>query len=335
MNNDLPVNSIRPKYPHDSAGNILTTEIPVFKPTTTVGEIKTSIVDGKQDYESINYIYIVDNDSKLAGVLSIKDIFRNDEKKHASEMMSTEVVYAHPYTNQEKVSMLSLKHKLKAIPILDKDRNFMGVVTSDTILQVMHEELSEDLLKFVGMHTHKAKHDDIMSLSVKDSLLHRLPWILIGLFGGILIAETMGFFEDTLQEHIILAAFVPLMVYMSNAIGQQVSAFVIRDAAINSTIHYMSYFWKHTGVIFLMSVILSIVMFVYSMLFYQDLNISRVLAVALFGTSISSVITGFGIPYIFIKLKQDPANATGPIATIIQDLLSVIIYLVIAVSLIS
>jgi magnesium transporter len=335
MPKELSVTSIHQKYPRETAGSLMVTNIPVAKPSSTIKDVKDLIVKKSKEYESINYIYIVDHTGKLTGVISVKDVFQHPENTVVSEIMDKELYYAHPYTHQEKVAFLSLKHEIKAIPVIDKEKNFLGVVPNGTILSVMHEETSENLLKFVGMHNQEVVSDDIMHLSVKASLIHRLPWIVIGLFGGILIAETMGFFEETLSEHIVLAAFVPLMVYISNAIGQQVSAFLIRDTAIYSSINYVKYFLKHTWIVLLLSIILAAIIFAYTALVYQDINLAKVLSAALFGTTISSIITGFGIPYIFIKLKQDPANATGPISTIVQDFVSVIIYLTIAVLLIS
>ena len=172
-----------------------------------------------------------------------------------------------------------------------------------------------------------------MSLSVSTSLKHRLPWIIIGLIGGLLIARTIGAYEQTLEKNLTIAAFIPLMVYMSNAVGQQVSAFVIRDSALNDNLPFTKYLIKQSILVFLIAIIMSLLLFSFGTFFYQDFTISRTLGIALFGTITSSIFTGLVIPYVFIRLKLDPANASGPVGTVVQDFLSVVIYFTIASSL--
>jgi magnesium transporter len=307
--------------------------VPVVPPSATIKEIKSLVSHQTRDYESINYIYVVNAHKKLEGILSIKELFGSDDSALAKNVMVTELVYAHPYTNRERAAHMALKHNIKAIPVLDKENNFMGVLTGDQILTIMHEESVEDLLKIAGVGQSSLTTDNVMTMSIWQSLKHRLPWIIIGLAGGIAIAETIGFFEQTLSQNLILAAFIPLMVYMSNAVGQQVNVFVIRDTAINGNLPFWKYFSRQLWIVFLISILMGILLYTYTRITHSDIVIANIMGIAIFATILSSVFSGFFIPFIFIKLKSDPANASGPISTVIQDFLSVLIYFAIATAL--
>lgn len=172
--------------------------------------------------------------------------------------------------------------------------------------------------------------DNVLKLSLGKSLKHRLPWLLIGLGGGVLSAQIVGNFEDLLSTNLILAGFIPLIVYMSDAVGTQMEAYVIRDFALHPRINFVKYFFKHLVIVVMIGAIISVLLFVASLLFDHELKISLVLSVALFFSVLSSVFTGLIMPRIFEKTKTDPANASGPIATIIQDIVSISIYFLIA-----
>ncbi|KKS17280.1 MAG: Mg2+ transporter, magnesium transporter [candidate division WWE3 bacterium GW2011_GWC1_41_7] len=326
------ISAIQPdqKYPPDSVGQLIEPNVPVVSPHTSVLEIKELINKNIDEFRTINYIYITDHSNKLTGVVSIREVLKHDNHRHVSEIMTTDLIYTHPYTHQERAAYMALKKKVKAVPVLDKDHHFLGVIPYDTLLSVLYQEISEDLLKFAGLTRGHSETDDVMSLKVLTSLKHRLPWIIIGLAGGLLIARTIGAFESTLQNNLILAAFIPLMVYMSNAVGQQVSAFVIRDSALTDKLPFRKYFIKQSSIVLLIALIMSTILFGISVLFYGDFNIAKILSVSLFGTITSSILTGLTIPYVFVKLRFDPANASGPVGTVIQDFLSVLIYFTIA-----
>jgi len=127
-----------------------------------------------------------------------------------------------------------------------------------------------------------------------------------------------------------LAAFIPLIVYMADAVGTQMEAFIIRDLALHPRIKFNKYLIKQVLIVATIGLLLSTVLFITSIILYQSMGIALTLSLALFLAIISSVVTGLLIPYLFEKTRLDPANASGPIATIVQDILSVTIYFLIA-----
>jgi magnesium transporter len=176
----------------------------------------------------------------------------------------------------------------------------------------------------------EARTDNVVDLPLKISFEHRFPWLFLGLLGGILAAKIVGVFEATLEKNLTLAAFIPLIVYMSDAVGTQMEAFVIRDLAIRDDFNFGRYLRRQLRVLFLIALVISLGVLVLSWLLYQDWGVSKVLAIALFFSVISAVFTGLLIPYFFSAFRLDPANASGPIATVIQDILSVVIYFSVA-----
>ncbi len=316
--------------PKDVAGSIMTDRVPLASPENTIRTVEEYLLKNVKDIESINYVYVVSKTGRLRGVISIKEIFRQPKNKKVSEVMIKDLATAHPYTDQRRVAQISLRHNIKAVPIVDKDNKFLGAVLSDTILNTIYQEFQEDILHLAGVEKHKFSIDDVTSLSLFSSLKHRLPWLIIGLFGGILAAQVIGIFEETLAENIILAAFIPLVVYMAGAVGTQVGFFIIRDLAIHSKINFFFYALRQILVVFSIGLVVSFLVFALSLMFYGLWYIALTLALAMFLAILSSIITGLFIPYIFSRFKFDPANASGPVATIIQDLMSVTIYLLVA-----
>jgi len=160
-------------------------------------------------------------------------------------------------------------------------------------------------------------------------LKRRLPWLIIGLGGGILVAHIIGLFQGTLAENIILAAFIPLVVYMASAAGTQVSFFIVRDLALNQKMNFLIYAWHQFKIVFFISTIVSILVFIIILASYNQFILASSIAIAMFLATISSISTGLFIPYLASRLHFDPANVSGPIGTIIQDFITVLIYLVV------
>lgn len=315
-----------------SACGIMTDKIPVAPISADIGEIERMMIrqtkEGK--FETINYIYLVDNNKKLKGVISVKELFRQPKNKRAADLMAKELITARPHTSQERVSYLAMKNNIKAVPIIDKDDALLGVVSNDVITSIVYKETNEDLLRFAGIHRPRAMIDNVLELSTMQSLRHRFPWIFFGLLGGVAVASIIGTFEEIIEQNIILAAFIPLVVYMASAVGAQMEVFIVRDLAISHKLDFARYFFRQLGVVFLIGLLSSATLYLMCLIFYKNAAVGFVLAVALLMAIISSVLTGLIIPYSLSKLRVDPANISGPIATIIQDALSVVIYFTIA-----
>jgi len=179
---------------------------------------------------------------------------------------------------------------------------------------------------------HKAKSiDDVLKVSISHSVNRRLPWLILGLIGGIVASGIIGNFEEVLSENLYLAAFIPLIVYMSDAVGTQMEAFAIRDLALHQRLKLRKYFIKQLLITLVIASIISSLLMLYSSTTQPDFQMALTISSAIFFAIISSIFTGILIPFFILKqLKVDPANASGPVATIIQDLISITIYFLLA-----
>lgn len=331
-NNVLKATEEKNTYPAGSAGRLIISNVPVVSPDFSIKQTEEYLLENVKQFETINYIYVAYKNGKLAGVISIKDTLRHPQRALIGEVMIKDLVVAHPYTDQERVVYLALKKNIKAVPVINKEGIFLGIVPSDVILEIAYDEAGEDLLGLAGVTGFKLdkKLDNTMDLSLTTLLKHRLPWLFIGMLGGLLTAQIVGLFERTLAENLILASFIPLIVYMGGATLAQTQAFFIRDLALSPKLNFAKYFFKQLAITLFIALFISISLFIFGLLFFNNPAIIQVLAVALFAAIFSSIISGLIIPFVFNSLKMDPANASGPIATIIQDLMGVTLYFVIA-----
>ena len=316
--------------PKDSAGRIMTNNVPVVGVNTKIKTIENYLLKNIKQMESVNYVYVVNKKKELRGVLSIKELFRQSKEKKVSSVMIKDLVKARLHTDQERVSYLALENNIKAVPIVDDKNKFLGVILSDDILRVVYEESQEDISHFAGVDQASFSMDDITKMPLLKALKHRLPWLLLGILGGMVTVQIIHSFENILSKNIILVAFIPLVVYIAGAVSTQVGFFVVRDLSIKKKIDFLYYTFRQFRVVISMGVIISIFIFLFSLLFYKQVGISLVLASAVLLATLSSIITGLFVPYIFTRFNCDPANASGPIANVVQDLISVIIYLAVA-----
>jgi len=322
------------KYPHKTAGRIMTDKVPAVGDNSTVGDVEALLIRESANFETINYVYLLDAGKKLSGVISLKELFRSPKSKLVKELTPERVISVHVHTDQERAALLALKYNLKALPVVDKENRFLGVITSDSILRILDNEAVENILRFGGV-AHFGTYDSVLNISIFKALKHRLPWLIIGLFGGLLTAGLVGSFKEIISQHIILAAFIPLIVYMADSVSTQMEAFIIRDLATEPNLKFFKYFYRQLGIVVIIGIITSAGLYGINMAITRDGTISAILAIALFIAIISSVSTGLIIPYLFGKLSLDPANASGPIGTIVQDFLSVFIYFTVATKLLS
>jgi magnesium transporter len=303
--------------------------VPTINEDATIADIENLLLKESKNFISINYVYVLNDTGYLRGVISLREIFRSNKETAVKNLLPDKLISVKPHTHQEKVARLALAHNIKAVPVVDKDNKFLGVVASDAIMDILAREGVEDILKFGGVSP-DASIDNVLSLSLFSSLMHRLPWLILGLLGGIIAARVVGLYEEVLSKNLILAAFIPLIVYMADAVGTQMEAFIIRDFALNTKFNFLKYFIRQSSVVILLALTVSSLLYGLSVLLNNGLDISLVLSLSLFFAILTSLLTGLIVPYLFGRMNFDPANASGPIATIVQDSISVFIYFYIA-----
>ena len=308
----------------------MTTKIPFAYKDDNVKKIRLYLFENSDKFETINYIYVIDKEGRLKGVISIKDIFRTPGAKKASDIMKRRLITAHPHTDQERVALLAIKYNLKAIPVVSKEKKFLGVVPSDTILNILHDEDIEDALHFAGVHDFDDSALNIIKAPARVHFKKRIPWLILGLLGGIFAAFIVRFFEDALRAQLLLAAFIPAVVYMADAVGTQAQIIFVRSLALDQKINLRKYIFRELKVSFSLAIFLGLMIFAISFLFLDNLLLGLILTVSIFITVLSATGVAIFLPWIFEKKNYDPAIASGPFATVIRDILSLLIYFSIA-----
>jgi len=322
-------------FPLESAGSLMTTDVPSVLGDASISDVEKILLRNIKNLETLNYIYVVDKHRRLKGVISIKDLFRLPKDTIVSKVMFREIVTVRVHTDQELVALKAIKHNLKAIPVIDKDDYFLGVVPSDTILNILHNENIEDSLRLAGVNKFEKPLNNLMGAPVFFLYRKRFSWLAFGLFGGIAAAFVVGRFEAALEAQIILAAFIPTIVYLSDALGAQTEAILIRSLAINRKINFIKYLWREVRVGLLLSISLGLLMLVLSFAWKKLIFLSIILGLSVFSTAITATLIATSFPFLLSRLKFDPAFAAGPLGTIMRDILSILIYFSIAQAMLS
>lgn len=316
-------------FPTDSVGRILTDKVPTALRDSTVGQIEDLLLKGVRGFDNINYIYILDNKNSLVGVVSIKEVFRLPKSAKISSVMISNPVSVRPSTDQERAAMLAVKHNIKNVPVVDKNGLFLGAVTSDVIFDVLHQEGIEDVLRSEGILKNYSV-SGFLATKTSDHFKKRLPWLLVGLLGGMFAAFVVGFFEQTLSQIILLAAFIPAVVYMADAVGSQTQTLFVRTLSLPDKVKIKSYLKKESTISFLLAVFLGLIAFILVFWWWRDFRISLIIGFSFVLTIFIAALSGIFFPWLFFRLKLDPAIASGPLSTVVRDIFSILVYFLVA-----
>ncbi|MEM4662620.1 MAG: magnesium transporter [Candidatus Diapherotrites archaeon] len=324
-------NFVTKRYPPRAAAHRITRRVPIVGPEDTIAEIKKKLFEKGSTFETISYIYVVDSQGRLLGLFSTREIFTTNDNVKAKEIMVTNVVKARPYTDQEEVALLALKYNLKSIPIVDKENRFLGVIRSRSIMKILQSENVEDFIKSAGIHGIVAKN---LNAPASQMLKARLFWLIVGLFGGVLAAQLTDFFEEPLKQYFILAAFIPLMVYMADAIGTQTQTLFVRDLVMRRLV-LKKYLIREMKVGFGIAVILGILLYIIAIFWSKLWYIALILGISMFLTGFVAIFVPIVIILVLDKLGLDPAIGSGPFATIVQDVITLAIYFLVATAMLN
>lgn len=309
------------------AAGHLTKKIPLASPSETVGEVRRRIERTTEDFATINYIYVIDEDEKLVGVVSLRRLLTAGSEKRLSTLMTETIVSAHESTPLQKISVLAVRHNIKAIPIVDHQHRLVGVVPNDIILSTLYYKMRATLLRSAGIHPNHT--ESILEMSLFTAFRHRILWIIVGLFGGLLAAGVVEGFSSTLQRDVGLAAFIPLVVYIGTAVGAQTQTLFIRDIAAEGVLP-LRYALRQLAVSLLLALASGAVAYSVIGIILQSFSLGAIIAVSsIAGIMVASVI-GLVIPSVLSFVKLDPADGSGPFATILTDITSVSIYFAVA-----
>ena len=274
----------------------------------------------------VHSVYVVDNDDILLGRLSLKDLLVANPKTKIRSIYKKNVDHVYDSDSAESVASTMQKYDLGAIPVVNKKKKLLGRITIDDIVDLIKEEAEEDYQLAAGILQDVDVDDTIFELTKA-----RLPWLIVGLIGGIGAAFVMVGFDEILIQNEILFYFTPLIAAMAGNVGVQSSAIIVQGLAnddIRGSIN--NRLFKETLLSILNGVILAILLFLFIYFWKGDTNIALALSVALVAVVIVAGIIGTFIPLFLNKRGIDPAIATGPFITTSNDIFGILIYFMVA-----
>ncbi len=312
----------------DTAGGVMTNEFIAYNPEITIQKAIEQFKKDAEDIETVYYIYIIDENEKLLGVTSLRELLLADPFCHLSDIMEKKLITASQDEDVKVVAEILSKYNLVALPVIDNDGCLLGIVTVDDILDILEEEATEDIYKVAG--TSEIKYGKIEDASPLDVVKSRIPWLLLCLLGGLVSSLVIGQFEATIASVVVLAAFIPVIMGMAGNAGLQVSTTMVRNIALNS-IHN---FWKYAGIEILSGLIMAfttgVVIAIAAYLLEGMPMLGVVVGISMFLSITSSTFLAILTPTIAHKIGIDPAVTAGPFVTVFNDILGLTIYFTVA-----
>ena len=320
------------KYPDDSAGSVLTTEIVDLKAAMTVEQALKYIRQYGPDKETIYTCYVTDQNRHLEGVLSVKDILLGREDDLIGDLMETNVISAVTTDDQEEVAQTCAKYDLIALPVVDRENRLVGIITVDDVVDIMQQEATEDIEKMAAILPSDKPY---FKVSVWETWKKRIPWLLLLMISATFTGMIITGFENALAAQTALTAFIPMLMDTGGNSGSQSSVTVIRALSLGE-ISFSDWFkviWKEFRVSVLCGLTLALANFAKIMLVdnlllggHNSVPVVIVVCLTLFITVILAKFLGCTLPMLAKKMGFDPAVMASPFITTIVDALSLLVY---------
>ncbi|MGQ8338428.1 magnesium transporter [Sunxiuqinia sp. A32] len=315
------------EYDEDSAGGLMAKEMVLVNENWTVQTCLKEISQQAEEIDEIYYVYVVDDDEVLKGILSLKRLILKPTQTKIKNLIEEEVQSVRTDATQEEVAQVMERYDLVALPVVDHIGRLKGRITIDDVVDVIREEAEKDYQMVSGISGDVESGDRVWNLTRA-----RLPWLLIGLIGGILGAQVLGANEKALAQIPAMAFFIPLIAAMAGNVGVQSSSIVVQTIASGAR-DFDSFgkkLLKELAVALITAMVFASLIFIYNYTFSNSMNLTWAVSISLFIVIIFASMFGTIIPLLLNKLKIDPALATGPFITTMNDILGLIMYMVIA-----
>jgi len=315
-------------YDEDTAGGLMAKELVIVNENWTVLTCLRELSRQAEDIDEIYYVYVVDDDNKLIGTLSLKKMILSPTSAKIINIYEPDVMSVHTDESDEEVSLIMEKYDLVALPVVDSIGRLMGRITIDDVVDVIRDEAEKDYQMASGISEDIESND-----SVWLQTRARLPWLLIGLVGGVFAAKVISIYETGLDDTPAMAFFIPLITAMAGNVGVQSSAIIVQGIASNSLgiESTFSRLMRELGGALINGLTCSSLLLLYNYFFSDSFALTISVSVALFAVIIFAAIAGTLIPLMLYRAKIDPALATGPFITTLNDIVGLLIYLAIGV----
>lgn len=320
------------EFPPETAGRIMNNQMVWINKSYTVREAVDKLKHFAELAEYLNYLHVIDDDKKLVGVVSYRDLLLADLEQHIEEIMKMRIVTVDALMDQEEVARIIQRYDFVTIPVVDEGNKLLGIVTVDDILDIVYQEAEEDIEKFSA----SGKAIDFTTKPF-TAAKRRLTWLILLLFIGIVSGSIIASFEETLEQVVALAFFMPMVAGMTGNTGTQSLAVVIRGLTKENvnTKEVFKLLLRELKVGVYIGLTCGLLIFIIAYLWQGSAVLGFVIGISLLCTLIIGTLAGTIIPLTLNHLNVDPAVASGPLITTINDILSLLIYFGIATAFLS
>lgn len=323
-------------YAEDEAGGLMSPRYARLRPEMRVDEAISYLRrQARQSLETIYYIYVLDAEQHLLGVVSFRELFAAPPDKTVRDVMRTDLVSVPDDMDQEAVSDLIAQHDLMAVPVVDAEGRIKGIVTIDDIVDVVREEATEDIQKIGGTEALDAPY---LQVGILEMVRKRVGWLAVLFVGSLLTATVISYFEEQIARAVVLALFIPLIISSGGNTGSQATTLVIRALAIGEVRprDWLLVFWREVQAGLALGVILGGIGFARVTVFppaepgTPTELIAAVVAVSLVGIVLWGSLVGAMLPFVLRRLGFDPASASAPFVATLVDVTGLVIYFSVA-----
>jgi len=309
----------------ETASEHASMKVPLMSLATTVDDARRSLVGG--EFDTASHI-VVQEGGKFVGMVRLEAVLAAPDESLLAGLLDPEATAVEPGVDQEIAAWKAVRNRQTALAVVDAEGRFLGLIPPQRLLRVLLSEHEEDLMRLGGFLKSTAEARATSIEPVERRFRHRLPWLLVGLAGALLAADLVGRFENHLRETVMLAFFIPGIVYLADAVGTQTETIVVRGLSVGVTMRRMIGRELLSGLAIGFTLAAVAGPFVWWL--WEDSSIALAVGLALFAACATATLAAMLLPWLFTLSGHDPAFGSGPLATVIQDLLSIVIYFAIA-----
>lgn len=314
-------------YDEDTAGGIMQLELVAVMEDETVADAVERIRNLGDDVEDLSNVFVVDDNNVLRGQIGLREMLLSRQETLVKDVMIPPELVVEVHEDQERVAQDFLKYDLKSAPVTDEHGRLLGRITVDDVFDVFHEEVDEDIYRMAGTSEEELSSDRVMTIARL-----RLPWLLVNLSGGLVTGYLVWIFKVALQDVLALVTFIPAIMALGGSVGIQSSTIVVRSLALGrtSTGQIGRIFSKELKVALVMGFVCGAGGMLVARLWHGQLILGLVVGLSMFLAITISCLFGTFTPMVFKRMNIDPALASGPLVTMCNDLVSILIYMGIA-----
>lgn len=314
-----------PRLLTDAAAHA-TRAVPLARPDQTAGAARDALLGGR--FEFAGDVAVLDGE-RFAGLLPVERLLAAGDAERIGDLMDADAPCVAPDTDQEIAAWKMVRHGESSLAVVHADGTFTGLVPPLRMLDVLLTEHDEDLARLGGLLVGTRRARSAAEEPIRERVRHRLPWLLLGLVGAMIAAAIVGAFEDEIRTQVLLASFLPGVVYLADAVGTQTEAIVIRGLSAGVRVPQIAVREILSGLI--VGLVMAAAFIPLAAAIWGDVDVAVGVGLGLLAACSIATVVAMALPWLFERFDADPAFGSGPLATVIQDLLSIVVYFLIAV----